>query len=236
MTTPHSKVAVVTGAGSGIGRETAIALSERGYSVVLAGRRADALEETGSRLRTEWMAIAADVASDAGPRAIIHAAMGRFGRIDLLVNNAAVAPLAAIESTDAGMLRAAMETNALGPGVLISLAWPVFQRQRSGCIVNVSSMATVDPFPGFFAYAASKAAVELMVKSCAKEGKRFGIRAFAVAPGAVETPMLRANFPASALPPAKCLSPGAVAAVIVACAEGERANENGTTIVVPSPS
>jgi NAD(P)-dependent dehydrogenase (short-subunit alcohol dehydrogenase family) len=100
--------------------------------------------------------------------------------------------------------------------------------------VNVSSIATVDPFPGFFAYAASKAALNLMTASAAKEGANVGIRAFAVAPGAVETPMLRASFDAKAVPPEACLEPESVARVIVACATGLRDADSGRVIpVVP---
>jgi NAD(P)-dependent dehydrogenase (short-subunit alcohol dehydrogenase family) len=96
-------------------------------------------------------------------------------------------------------------------------------------------MATTDPFPGFFIYAAAKAGVNLMAKSCAKEGREFGIRAFSVAPGAVETPMLRALFSEVQLPPEKCLSPDDVAKVVVECIAGERDTQNGETIFIPSP-
>ena len=99
-------------------------------------------------------------------------------------------------------------------------------------MVNVSSMATQDPFPGFFAYAASKAALNLMARSCATEGREHGIRAFAVAPGAVETDMLRAAFGEDVIPREQTLDPDTVARVIVECVTGERDAQNGDTIPV----
>jgi NAD(P)-dependent dehydrogenase (short-subunit alcohol dehydrogenase family) len=120
----------------------------------------------------------------------------------------------------------------MGTANAIAKAWPIFKRQGSGCIINVSTMGTENPFPGFFAYAASKAAVELMIKSCAKEGAAFGVRAFAVAPGAVETETLRAVFSEQAIPPGACMKPEQIAEVIVECVLGKRDERNGDTIYV----
>jgi NAD(P)-dependent dehydrogenase (short-subunit alcohol dehydrogenase family) len=162
----------------------------------------------------------------------------RFGRLDVLVNNAALAPLLPIEKTDAATIEQVYMTNAVGPACAIAAAWPVFIRQHAEgrmCrlghrVVNVSTLGTSDPFAGFFAYAASKAAMNVMAASCANEGKRYGVRAFSVAPGAVETPMLRNIFSDKVLPPSRCLSPQAVAEEILACVMGERENLNGQTI------
>jgi NAD(P)-dependent dehydrogenase (short-subunit alcohol dehydrogenase family) len=90
----------------------------------------------------------------------------------------------------------------------------------------------VDPFAGFFAYAAAKASVNLFARSCAKEGRTLGIKAFAIAPGAVETRMLRAIFPESALPPDKAMPPEKIAGIMLECIDGKRDAENGTTILV----
>jgi NAD(P)-dependent dehydrogenase (short-subunit alcohol dehydrogenase family) len=101
--------------------------------------------------------------------------------------------------------------------------------------VNVSTIGTVDPFNGFFAYAASKSALDSFTRSIAREGKPHGIRGFSVNPGAVETPLLRQNFGTNILPASKTLAPAAVAAEVVACACGERDDRNGEAILVPSP-
>lgn len=233
MTT--SPVAIITGAGSGIGRQTAILLAERGWRLVLAGRRRGALEETAAMLDGESLVACADVADPAQAAGLVDAALAGFGRLDALVNNAGWAPLAPIDRSDAPFTAAVFAVNAFGPGAAIARAWPVFVAQRSGRIVNLSTLGTADPFPGFFAYAAAKSAAESMVRSCAVEGRDHGIRAFAIAPGAVETDMLRANFSEAALPASKCLSAGAVAGVIVACLAGERDHDNGKVIYLPGP-
>ena len=236
MATDHP-VAVLTGAGSGIGRATAIMLAQAGYALVLVARTREHVSETarltGAAERVE--VVGGDVGDPFQCKHMVVRAVERFGRLDVLVNNAGLAPLLPIDQTDPGTIERVFRVNTMGPAWAIHHAWPVFVRQSRGCIVNISSMATVDPFPGFFAYAAAKAGVNLMAQSCAKEGARFNIRAFAVAPGAVETGMLRAIVPESSLPRDKCLLPEDVARVIVACIKGERDSENGGTIQLPSP-
>jgi NAD(P)-dependent dehydrogenase (short-subunit alcohol dehydrogenase family) len=233
-------VALITGAGSGIGRAVAVRLAREGFRLVLAGRRMGPLEDTASRLPpgTESVCVPADVSDPGSGHALVTTALGRFGRLDALINNAAMAPLRPIERTTADLIQQTFFTNAIGPACAIAAAWLVFSRQhaegRTGpighCVVNVSTLGTRDPFPGFFAYASSKAALNLMAQSCAKEGAAIGVRAFAVAPGAVETPMLREIFPPDVLPPEHCLSPETVADEVIACIKGERDAKNGQTI------
>lgn len=236
MTTP-SPVSIVTGAGSGIGRAVAILLAGIGHRLVLVGRRADKLDQTAALLpaSAEPMRLALDVGSAAAARDCVARTIDRFARLDALVNNAAVAPRTPIASTSVADLDECFRVNALAPAYLILAAWPAFQRQRSGCIVNVSTIGTIDPFPGFFAYVSSKAAVNLMARCCALEGRDAGVRAFAVAPGAVETEMLRAAFDASVIPPERTLTPDHVARVIVECIQGRHDARNGSVIEVPSP-
>ncbi len=233
-------VAIVTGAGSGIGRATALALAREGLRIVLVGRRAEPLDETLDDFPEHADGVIApmDVSDPASGAQMVTAALGSFGRLDVLINNAAAAPLLPIDKTTPEILQQVYMTNAVGPACAIAAAWTVFLRQHAEgrrspighCIVNVSTLGTDDPFPGFFAYAASKAPLNLMAKSCAKEGREIGVRAFAVAPGAVETPMLRAIFDRDALPGEHCLSPETVAEEILACVSGERDIKNGQTI------
>ena len=96
-------------------------------------------------------------------------------------------------------------------------------------------MATLDPFPGLGVYAAAKAALESLTRSVVGEGGSRGIRAFSVATGAVETPMLRSLFSEKELPPEKALDPAEVAAIVLECIRGERDGEQGGVIRVPSP-
>ncbi|MFG0283707.1 MAG: SDR family oxidoreductase [Phycisphaerales bacterium JB039] len=223
-------VALITGAGSGIGRAAAIELADRGWRLALCARRREPLEETADLADTECVIAPGDVADVEDCRAMIAAATDGLGRLDALVNNAGYAPLLPIDQTDPDTIARAFAVNAIGPATLIHLAWPIFLRQKRGVVVNVSTLGTKDPFPGFFAYAASKAAVNLMTQSCASEGADHGVRAFAIAPGAVETGMLRELFSEQQLPRDQCLAPEAVAAVIAECVCGEREVDNGKVI------
>lgn len=235
----NARVAVVTGAGSGIGRAVAEALSDRGLALVLAGRREPPLRETGARLRGPWEAVVCDVADPASATRLVAAAVARFGRLDVVINNAGVAPSLPVGEHTPEVLREVFAVNALGPANLIVAAWRRFEEQArggssGGCLVNVTSMASVDPFPGFFAYAASKAAANMLITSAHLEAPP-GVRCFAVAPGAVETEMLRKIIGPDRLPRERTLSPETVAAVIVDCVEGRRDAEAGRVIQVPSP-
>ncbi len=146
-----------------------------------------------------------------------------------------MAPLVPIDETTDKLLDDTFATNTFAPILLVAGVWPVFRRQESGCVVNVSSMAVADPFPGFSVYAASKGAVDALTRSVVTEGRVYGIRAFSVAPGAVETPMLRENFSAQAIPPTATLDPRDVARVVVDCIQGRREADLGQTILLPSP-
>lgn len=234
--TPTPPVAIITGAGSGIGLATARLLHNAGYALVLASRNTQTLEHAAAELRergrAEVLCVATDVSKHAEVKRLIDTTRERFARLDVLINNAGLAKVIPIARNTEADIQAVYATNALGPAYAISLAWPVFELQRSGCVINISTKGTADPFPGFFAYAAAKSALNSMVRSCAKEGGRIGVRAFAVAPGAVETGMLRSMFSDKALPAASCLAPEDVAKVIADCIMGKRDADNGKTIFV----
>lgn len=239
MASDKIKVALVTGAGSGIGRAIAIALAEVGYSLVLVGRRLDRLTDTAGLLPngTEHLEIAADVGDATQVSGIIDQTIDRFARLDVLVNNAGFAPLLPIEKMEPEILDEVYRVNALAVAYAIAKAWPIFIRRHrlegtGSCIINISTLGTVDPFAGFFGYAAAKAAVNSMVRSCAREGVAFGVRAFAVAPGAVETEMFRALFKEADVPKSACLSSTDVAQVVLECVSGSRDEQNGETIFV----
>ena len=237
-------VAVVTGAGSGIGRATAILLAREGYRLALIGRTASRLEATAGSLAEEGIArerplvLPADLAREEEASRVVEAVLGSWGRLDVLVNNAGWGSLRPIADTDLELLHGTFAVNFFSAAELIRRSWPVFVRQRAGCVVNVSSAAAHDPYPGFFAYAASKAALESLGRSIASEAAQLGmpdILAYSIAPGAVETPLLRSAFSEEVIPREKTLDPFEVAERIRECVLGKAAVKNGGTIIVPSP-
>lgn len=237
----ETPVAIVTGAGSGIGRAVCGLLANAGYRLSLVGRREEKLQETMSEIDArsaappEMLILSADVTNAQQAMSAVDMTAQQWGRADALINGAGVAPLAAIDRTDEDLLYRTFAVNTFAAAYLIARIWPVFRKQRGGCIVNISTMGTADPFPGFFAYAAAKSAVESLTRSAVKEGASFGVRAFSVAPGAVETDMLRANFSERQIPRQRTLDPLDVAHVICDCVLGRRDGEAGSTIFVPSP-
>lgn len=239
MDTPGTDhpVTLITGAGSGIGHALALMLAERGHHLALVGRSAGKLHGTATscaagRPGCSTLVLAGDVADSDFAHACVDRTITELGRLDVVVNCAGVAPKVPIADTGEDVLEEAFLVNAFGPAFMITRAWPHFSARNTGCIVNVSSLATTDPFPGFFAYAASKSALESLTRSAHGEGKRHGIRAFSVAPGAVETPLLRQNFSEKVLPHAATLDPEAVASLIVDCIEGRRDEDRGKSIAI----
>lgn len=231
----EERIAIVTGAGSGIGRAVAVQLGAAGYCVVLVSRNREKLEQTAEIVDGETFIYPADVADADAVTILIEDVLASFGRIDALVHVAGFAEVLPIEQVTPEHWRRTVDVNLSAAVLLTAAVWPTFKSQGSGVIVNVSSMASIDPFPGFATYAAAKTGLNMFTQCTAREGEPIGVRAVAVAPGAVETPMLRSMFDEKMIPKDKTLSPDAVAGVICGCVTGERAFVNGETIVVPSP-
>jgi len=232
-------VIVITGAGSGIGRATATRLSALGYPLVLVGRRRDALRETASACVGACTLVDLDVAqADSGPEILRRLAADNpeESGIAALLNNAGRAITGTIAESSHGEIASAFAVNAVAPTALVSACWSGLMAHAAlhgrATVVNVSSIATMDPFPNLYAYACAKAALNIGALCVHREGRPLGIRGFAVAPGSVETAMLRSVVSTDVLPTEQTLSPDAVAKVIVECIEGARDRESGTTIVV----
>jgi NAD(P)-dependent dehydrogenase (short-subunit alcohol dehydrogenase family) len=232
MSHSAQRVAIITGAGSGIGLEAARQISTKGWALVLAGRTLSTLNAAGHSLKGPWLAVPGDVGDPAYAPKLIAEAISRFGGLDALINSAGVAPLATIPNHTPAMIQQAFQTNAIAPALLMAALWPALLKRGGGRIVNVSSMASIDPYDGFFAYAASKSALNMLTRIANNEGKTHNIRCFCVAPGAVETPMLRALFSTADLPTTSALDPADVAAIIVQCLQGQRDLDAGEPIMI----
>lgn len=231
------KVAIVTGGGSGIGRAVALQLAESGYRIALTGRTGARLEETaaqinGSPPEAEPIVFPADVSVPAQVHELVEHVVAQAGRIDALVNVAGFAGLRTIEQTDPDFWQRMIDVNLSSVVHLTREAWPHLVSEPGRIVVNISSMASRDPFPGFAAYAAAKAAVNMFTLVTAREGKRAGLRSVCIAPGAVETDMLRSMFDEKTLPSDQALSPDEVARLIVDCITGRRSFDSGQTIFI----
>ncbi|MCC5830603.1 MAG: SDR family oxidoreductase [Phycisphaeraceae bacterium] len=230
----ESKVALVTGAGSGIGRDTALLLAESGYSLALVARSQDKLESVAREIEGKGgpscLVIPADLGDAEKARGVIDRIIESFDRLDALVNVAGHADLGPIEKLDAATVRRSLAINVEAIMHLTATAWPYFRKQKSGIVVNITSMAAFDPFPGFGLYAPAKAAATMFTQCTAAEGKKIGVKAVAIAPGAVETPMLRSMFDTRAIPEDKTLDPIEVAAVVRDCITGAKPFTSGESI------
>jgi NAD(P)-dependent dehydrogenase (short-subunit alcohol dehydrogenase family) len=226
MSTP---VALITGAGRGIGRATAIELSRHGYQLALISRTPSELDET-ARLAGGGEVIAQDVSAPGAAARLVASVVERFGRIDAVVHCAGVAPARSIAEMSDEEWRLVIDTNLSAAFYLCRAVWRLFERQEGGVIVNVSSAAARDPFPGFAAYGAAKAAINVFGLSAAREGAPAGIRVHTIAPGAVETKMLRGLFSTEAVPKEMALQPEDVARVIVQCVRGDLRYTSGEVI------
>jgi NAD(P)-dependent dehydrogenase (short-subunit alcohol dehydrogenase family) len=174
-----AKVAVVTGGGSGVGRATARALHREGWSVVVAGRRADALAETVALAGAERMlAVPTDVTDPDAVRALFDRTVAAFGRLDLLFNNAgATASGVPLEELTVDQWRAAVDVNLTGVFLCLQQAFRVMKAQtpRGGRVVNNGSISAHTPRPNSAPYTATKHAVTGLTKAAALDGRAFDI-------------------------------------------------------------
>ena len=189
------KVAIVTGAASGIGRATAERLGCEGARVIIAdleqNKAVEAAEQIKKSGAPDAVGFQCDVAKETDVAAAVEAALQRFGRLDVIVNNAGVMIFKPLdEQTREDWLRV-LEVDLLGAFYFIKQAFT--KMRRGGAIVNVSSVHAIETTPLVSAYAAAKTALVSLTRSAALEGKSRGVRVNAVLPGAVDTPMLWNN-------------------------------------------
>lgn len=185
-------MALVTGAARGLGRAAVLRLHELGASVAVNTRDAARASELAAALGDRALAVAGDVAAPGIPAALVRAVMDRFGRLDILVNNAAFARSTRFPYLDADEFRAALEVNMVAPFLLTQAAVPVMKAQGYGRIVNISSSAgrTVSTLGGAH-YTASKAGMLGLTRASAKELGQYGITVNAICPGMIDTELTR---------------------------------------------
>jgi NAD(P)-dependent dehydrogenase (short-subunit alcohol dehydrogenase family) len=180
---------LITGATSGFGRAIAEAALARGDSVVATSRKTDGLQDLAGDDRV--LVARLDVTDTADRQAAVAAALERFGRIDVLVNNAGRTQVGAVEETTDDELRFLFELHFFGPAALTRLVLPAMRAQGGGAIVQMSSVGGQVTAPGFGAYCATKFALEGLTETLHDEVAAFGIHTLIVEPGAFRTGLFR---------------------------------------------
>jgi NADP-dependent 3-hydroxy acid dehydrogenase YdfG len=184
------KVVVITGASSGLGEATARHLSALGASVVLGARRVERLQALVDEITGKGgkaLALATDVTDAAQVQALVDAAVDRYGRVDVLLNNAGLMPHSPLERRKIDDWDRTIDVNVKGVLYGIAAALPHMQRQQSGQFINVSSVAGHRVGPGSAVYSATKTAVRVISEGLRQEVKPWNIRTTVISPGAVAT-------------------------------------------------
>jgi len=191
------KVAIVTGGSTGLGRRISERFLDAGASLVLCARDGGPLEETVSELRRRAAAdqgveaISCDVSEPPSSERVVSLALERFGRVDVLVNNAGVyGPMGGLEDVDWTEWTRAIQVNLLGSVLMVRAVLPSMKERRRGKIIQLSGGGATGPMPRFSAYAASKAAVVRFSETVAEEVRELGIDVNAIAPGPLNTRLL----------------------------------------------
>jgi NAD(P)-dependent dehydrogenase (short-subunit alcohol dehydrogenase family) len=238
------KVAVITGAGGGMGRDAAILFTQEGAKVCAADVNGDAAADTVSLCGGDAFASTADVANDEDVRAMYAATRERFGGIDVLYNNAGISP-----PDDAGILETSLEAwqrvqdvNAKGVFLCCKHGIPYLLERGGGSVINVASfVALIGAATSQISYTASKGAVLAMSRELAVQFARRGVRVNALCPGTVETPLLKSIWgddPAAAerrlvhIPVGRLAQPREIVSAALFLATDESSYVNGATFVV----
>jgi NAD(P)-dependent dehydrogenase (short-subunit alcohol dehydrogenase family) len=198
--TDQRPVALITGASRGLGLEVAHLFAEKDMPLIITARDQEPLQEAADELGrlTPVLAIAGDVADDSHARRLVSEGMQRFGRIDVLLNNASsigLSPMPALESLPLDQFSEVLAVNVVAPLRLVQLVLPQMRQRGAGVIINVSSDAAVNAYAGWGGYGASKAALEQLSRVLAAELEGSGVRVYTVDPGDMNTQMHREAEP-----------------------------------------
>jgi NAD(P)-dependent dehydrogenase (short-subunit alcohol dehydrogenase family) len=234
----EGKVAVVTGGSRGIGRAVAARLIEEGARVMVVARKPDVLEATCRALGERAAGHATNVADEAGARAAVEATLERFGRLDVLVNNASTNPyFGPLMKIDRERAERTVQVNQWGAVLWTQLAWTAWMAEHGGRVVNVSSMGGLFPEPNIGWYNGTKAAIIQLTRQMAQElGPKVTVNC--VAPGVIRTDMSKAIWQrheqaiAARVPVARLGEPDDVAGAVVFFASDQARYVTGQTLVV----
>ena len=189
-----NRVAIVTGAGSGVGRATAVKLSDKGYTVILIGRRKNKLEETKTVCNANAVAVPMDVSIETNVKKCFEMVEERFSRVDVLFNNAGTFLCSkTIDEINFNEWKEVIEVNLNGMFLFSKYAFALMKNQspRGGRIINNGSVSSTAPRPGSIAYTATKHAVLGMTKSLSLDGRPFSIVCSQIDIGNADTPMTK---------------------------------------------
>jgi clavulanate-9-aldehyde reducatase len=219
----EGRVAAVTGASSGIGEATALALSGAGAAVALGARRAERLEQLAGRIEGPSLVYEVDVSQEEQARGFVEAASDQLGALDILVNNAGVMLLGPVAEADTGEWRRMIEVNLLGLLYCTHAALPLLDQGGGGDIVNLSSVAGRRADAGAAVYNMTKFGVHAFSEALRQEALHSGIRVTTVAPGFVDTelqghntnPVVRRAMERNREEIGEVLDPGDVAAAVL---------------------
>jgi NAD(P)-dependent dehydrogenase (short-subunit alcohol dehydrogenase family) len=192
VSSPPSKIALITGAGTGIGAASALALAHAGYTVVLTGRRQALLDQVAAQAGPAALAFASDLTEPASVAALFAAVKARYGRLDVLFNNAgAGAPPIPLEDLTLAQWRTVLDTNVTGAFLCTQEAFRLMKAQspRGGRIINNGSVSATTPRPYTAPYTASKHAITGLTKSTSLDGRPYDIACSQIDIGNAETPM-----------------------------------------------
>jgi 3-oxoacyl-[acyl-carrier protein] reductase len=184
------KVALVTGGGRGIGRAVALGLAEEGARLVVAARTSGQVRQVAEEIRRrggEAIAVECDVSQESHVRAMLSQTLERFGKVDVLVNNAGVGNIRPVWGTPQASFERVLAVNLTGTFLCTKHAWRPMREAGGGAIINVSSLGGLHGYPLLSAYCASKWGQIGFTLACAEEGKADGIRVNAIAPGKADT-------------------------------------------------
>jgi NAD(P)-dependent dehydrogenase (short-subunit alcohol dehydrogenase family) len=226
------RIAVITGAGRGVGRATALLFAREGAQVVLFSRTREHVDETAAAIAQEdghALAIAGDVSREEDVRQLFQRVKETYGRVDIVVNCAGIVAVRPFVAMDVATWDQVLGVNLRGTFLCCLEAFRMMAEQRQGVIINLSSLSGVkgvEKFPGLSAYNVSKAGVASLTEILAVEGKPYNIRVCVVSPGAVETEMLR-----QAAPHLKAaMTPEDLAAILLFLADDSGKMFNGSNI------